>query len=120
MTVKFNKFAYSSDAPRHGLRPLKDLNATSRRKSICKAGSARRALAKPPPYSQIPREHGDKYTQPKATFWQFTATTAWKYWQKCFCDLMLLTDLVKSPIHTTLTNACSASLFSTTTYPSMK
>lgn len=56
MTVEFNIFTYSSDAPRHGLRPLKDLNATSRRKSICKAGSARRALAKPPPYSQRPRD----------------------------------------------------------------
>lgn len=32
---------------------------------------------------------------------------------------MLPTDLVKSLIHTTLTNACSASPFSTT-YPSMK
>lgn len=109
----------SGDAGRSGLRALKDLNATSRRKSICKAGSARRALAKPPPYSQRPWEHGDKCTQPKATFWQFTATTAWKYGQKCFCNLMLPTDLVKSPIHTTLTNACSASP-SSTTYPSMK
>lgn len=41
------------------------------------------------------------------------------YGQKCFCDLMLPTDLVKWPIHTKLTDACSASPFSAT-YPSMK
>lgn len=56
-------------------------------KSICKAGSARRALAKPPPYSQRPWEMVTNTIDTKShTYWYFTAAKAWERQQRIFCD----------------------------------